>query len=93
MISLREIIKRCNDIDKIKAFLFDENTINIFQNLKNPNLINLRDETNNIWTEAIFTEDDVNHENYENKLNEVVNKQNKIFIENNIEKIISIIGA
>ncbi len=93
MISLREIIQRFNEVDKIKVFLFNENTINIFQNLKTPPLKRLKDESNNIWTESIFSEDDVNEENYEIKLNEVVKKQNKIFIEDNIEKIVSIIGA
>lgn len=93
IISLSEIIKRCNDVDKIKSFIFDQNTINIFQNLKNPPLENLTDQTNNIWTETIFSQEDISAENYEKKLNEVFGKQNKNIIEDNIKKIVSIIGA
>ena len=93
MISIGSIIQRSNDVDKIKAFLFDENTINVFENLKNPPLKNLKEDTKTIWTETIFEEEDLSAENYERKIKLISRKQNKIFIEDNIDKIVSIINA
>lgn len=91
MISLKEIIKRSNDIDKIKAFLFDSNMINVFENLGNPPLKYFKKESNQYWIETIFEEEDLDGNNFDKKAAEIATKNHKNFMENNFERVLSFI--
>ncbi len=87
LISLNEMIKKNNELDKLKCFLFDNDLIGIYENTYNPNLLQLKKETKNIWLETNYQRETILTINLDEKLNLIRNKYEKNFLEKNVLRV------
>ena len=87
MISLKEMIKKNMEIEKLKCFLFDNDLMEIYENTVNPNLLRINKDTKNIWLEAQFDKCILKGNNFEKKIEIIKNKGKKSLIEKNIIRI------
>lgn len=87
MISLKEMIKKNMEIEKLKCFLFDNDLMEIYENTPNPNLLKINKDTKNIWLESQFDKCILKGNNFEKKIKIIKKKGEKSLIENNIMRI------
>jgi len=81
------MIKKNNELDKLKCFLFDNDLIGIYENTYNPNLLQLKKETKNIWLETNYQRETILTINLDEKLNLIRNKYEKNFLEKNVLRV------
>jgi len=86
LITLKDIIKKNNDLDKLKCFVFDEDLITIYENTLNPDFQKIKENTNNIWLETSYR-NNISNCNLEKMIHTIKNKIDKNIFEKNILRI------
>lgn len=82
-ISIKEILRRNNDVDKIKSFVFDNDLISIYQNCPNPSLIHVKEDTRDLWLQTFYNPSALDVVSLEEKIHHIRNKFEKNILEKN----------
>jgi len=86
LITLKEIVKKNNELEKLKSFVFDEELITIYENTLNPNILKIKHNTNSLWLETCYS-NNIYQCNLQEKIQSISNKFEKNIFEKNILRI------